>query len=415
MGLLTAREYEQQGGIPRIVTAITEEDPGNEAMRRFAVVLQSDQVTDIQVISWDRILVKIDGEYRELEYDGRGYSPFRNEGELIAVLNRFLEHSTHHWRRLPADLQEVENPRQAMIETRLLDGSRIHITTPPVTDKVSCTIAKFRETRMTMDDILASGSLSPKMAHFLNWATDGRVSMLITGETGAGKTTLLQALGHRFGFSRRNEVVLVIEDTPELLIESDNTSAIVYWRVVHNDDDTLRGEVTLADLVKASLRRRMDRLIISEVRGEEAFYMVDANNTGTTGTLCTLHGNSAKEALYRLQNLCLRSAVSGLTMDSVKRDISAAFQLVVHLNRDNSGHYIVKEISEIGVQEDQNSVSLTVTPLFQFGYGPDGQPFQRHLGAPSMHMKDLVMERSQIGCPREFDEYDPRGWIEGEQ
>lgn len=411
MGIIRADEYEGFGGIPRVVAAIAEENPENEAIRRFIEVLKSDQVTDIQIVSWDRILLKIKGEYRELAYNDRPYSPFTSEQELIGVLNKFLAHSTHHWRRIPDDLQEVENPKSAMIETRLLDGSRIHITTPPVTDTVSCTIAKFRENRMTMEDILASGSLSPKMAHFLNWAMDARLSMLITGETGSGKTTLLQALGRRFGFSRRNEVVLVIEDTPELLIESEGTSAIIYWRVVHNDDDALRGEVTLSDLVKASLRRRMDRLIISEVRGEEAFYMVDANNTGTTGTLCTLHGNSPKESLYRLQNLCLRSEVTGLTMDSVKRDIAAAFQLVVHLTRDNAGRYIVKEIAEIGVQEDQSSVALTVTPIFQYGYKPDGTTEQKHSKAPSGHLKELAMERSQIGCPPEFDSYDPRPWM----
>lgn len=414
--LIRADQYESKyGGIPTVVRALETAMPENTGLAQFAQILQSDQVTDIQIISWDKMLVKRarrgpddkeGGKYQEIADGDESFTPFRSEKELIAVLNEFLAASTHHWKRIPEDLQDLTNPRAALIETRLSDGSRIHITTPPVTDAVSCTIAKFRHNRLTMEDILDSGTLSPVMANFLTWAVDAGLSILITGESGAGKTTLLQALGHRFGFRRLNEVVLVIEDTPELLIETEFTSAIIYWRVVHNDDGSLTGEVTLSDLVRASLRRRPERLIISEVRGDEAFDMVDANNTGLNGTICTLHGNNPRASLDRLTNLCLRSDVQGLTADSVKRDIATAFQLVVHLNRDTAGHYQVKEIAEIDVQDDNDAVVLTCTPLFRYGFNADGTPWTEHKKAPSEHLKTLAMERSQLGCPAEFDDYD---------
>lgn len=375
----------------------------NETIKKFALLMKSEEITDIQIYGPHKIFLKKAGSYYKLDDN-----IFQDESELIALLNGLLSKSVSKWKSIPDNPREIKDPKISEIDTRLGDGSRINITIPPISDNVTCTIAKFKRKRMTMRDILESGSLTDRMAQFLTWCVDARLSVLITGETGSGKTTLLQALAQRFGYERPNEAVIVIEDTPELLIESPYTEAIDYWKVVHNDDAADGGgNKSLSDLVKTTLRRRMDRLVISEVRGEEAFYMVDANNTGTSGTLCTLHGNTAREAVYRLQNLCLRSSAQGLTMESVARDIGTAFQIVVHQTRDNKGRYIVREIVEIGVEETPNGPEIKYNPIFQ--YNSANEKFT-HKGVPSERLLELAIQKAQLRCPKEFMEADAYEW-----
>lgn len=397
MEFVPANQTEYSKGIKSLDT-----DNFSETVQKFAMILGSEEITDVQIIAYDNIFLKKDGIYRKLDE-----VIFKNEQELILLLNGLLSKSISDWKSIPDEPRKIKNPDLAEIETRLGDGSRIHITTPPISDNVSCTIAKFKKKRMTIRDILNSGSMTERMAQFLTWSVDARLSILITGETGSGKTTLLQALAQRFGYERTNEVVIVIEDTPELLIESEYTKAIEYWRVVHNEDITEGGEKSLSDLVKASLRRRMDRLVISEVRGEEAFYMVDANNTGTSGTLCTLHGNSAKEALYRLLNLSLRSQTQGVNIDSVTRDIGAAFQIVVHQTRDNKGRYVIREIMEIGLKETESGPQFEYNPIFI--YDSNNEQYQQ-IGVPSERLRDLAIQRAQLKCPNEFLKRDAYDW-----
>lgn len=369
----------------------------------FKRLMEAEEITDIQIYGPDKIFLKRMGQYQELTE-----RIFQDETELITLLNRILEKSMSSWKQIPENPRAIRNPKAAEIDTRLYDGSRINITIPPISDEVTCTIAKFKRKRMTMRDILQSGSLTDKMASFLTWSVDARLSILITGETGSGKTTLLQALAQRFGYERPNEAVIVIEDTPELLIESEYTKAIDYWKVVHNEDGIENGgSKTLSDLVKTTLRRRMDRIVISEVRGEEAFYMVDANNTGTTGTLCTLHANSAREAVFRLQNLCLRSGAQGITMNSVARDIGTAFQLIVHQTRDNRGRYIIKEIIEISIEEQEKGPSMKYNPIFKYD---EKEGVHKHVGMPSERLQNLAIQRAMLHCPKEFSEQDKYDW-----
>ncbi|MDO8944448.1 MAG: ATPase, T2SS/T4P/T4SS family, partial [Desulfobacterales bacterium] len=179
---------QDDGSMSQIAKAIVEDDPANESLRAFALLLQAPAITDIQVVDWRTVYVKIEGKYGLPTVDGVPFKPFRSEKELIDVLNHFLAESTHHWKRIPDNPAEVLKPKTATIETRIPGGHRIHITMPPIADSVSCTIAKFQERRMTMDDIVRSRSLTPKMANFLQWAVDARLSILVTGETGSGKT-----------------------------------------------------------------------------------------------------------------------------------------------------------------------------------------------------------------------------------
>ena len=393
-------DYKQ--GLNNIQTIDTANN--NEAIKKFGLLIMSPEVTDIQIYGPDKVFVKVNGVYSQI-----GETIFNDDSELIALLNGLLSKSISNWKSIPDDPRSViKDPSKAEIDTRMGDGSRISITLPPISEEITATIAKFKRKRMTMKDILVSGSLSSKMAEFLTWCVDSRLSILITGETGAGKTTLLQALAQRFGYERANETVIVIEDTPELLIESPYTNAIDYWRVVDNAEMGAEGgKMTLSDLVKMTLRRRMDRLVISEVRGEEAFYMVDANNTGTSGTLCTLHANSAREAVYRLQNLCLRSEAQGITLASIARDIGSAFQIIVHQTRDNRGRYIIKEIIEITAEESQNGPEIKFNPIFTYDIKKEEHV---HVGIPTERILELAMQRAQKDCPKDFLKSDPAVW-----
>jgi pilus assembly protein CpaF len=237
-------------------------------------------------------------------------------------------------RRLGDDISE-EKP---ILDSRLPDGSRVAAVLPPCSiDGITLTIRKFNIRHFTMSDLIQNGTLSANTADFLRKRIAHRRNILISGGTGTGKTTLLNILAD---FIPDDERILLIEDTAELNIRKSNLVRFETRR-----EQTGISAVTIRDLLKAALRHRPDRIIVGEVRGGEAFDLLQALNTGHSGSLCTLHANSAPQAIARFTDCVLQSGVD-LPHRAVRSNIANAVNLLLHIARDR-GKRVLAEVLEI--------------------------------------------------------------------
>ena len=227
-----------------------------------------------------------------------------------------------------------------MVDARLPDGSRLNAVISPIALSGSCvTIRKFPNTRPTLDDLVRNNTLEQPLAKFLSWCVIHRVNVLVSGGTGSGKTTLLNVLAGQIPTTQR---IVTIEDSAELQIAHPH---IVRLEARPANAEG-RGAITIRDLVKNALRMRPDRIVVGEVRGAEAIDMLAAMNTGHEGSLTTLHANSPRDALARLETLIL-SAQSGLPLAAIRDQVASAIQLIVHQARLPSGQRIVCAVAEV--------------------------------------------------------------------
>jgi pilus assembly protein CpaF len=237
-------------------------------------------------------------------------------------------------RRLGDDISE-EKP---ILDSRLPDGSRVAAVLPPCSiDGITLTIRKFNTRHFTMADLIQNGTLSADTAELLRERVANRQNILISGGTGTGKTTLLNILAD---FIPDEERILLIEDTAELNIRKSNLVRFETRR-----DQAGTPAVTIRDLLKAALRHRPDRIIVGEVRGGEAFDLLQALNTGHSGSLCTLHANSAPQSIARFTDCVLQSGVD-LPHRAVRSNIANAVDLLLHIARDQ-GKRVLAEVLEI--------------------------------------------------------------------
>ncbi len=242
-------------------------------------------------------------------------------------------------RRLGDDISE-EKP---ILDSRLPDGSRVAAVLPPCSiDGITLTIRKFNTRHFTMADLIENGTLTEEAAELLRGKIINRQNVLISGGTGSGKTTLLNILAD---FIPDEERILLIEDTAELHIRKSNLVRFETRR-----EQTGLPAVTVRDLLKAALRHRPDRIIVGEVRGGEAFDLLQALNTGHAGSLCTLHANSARQAVTRFADCVLQSGIE-LPHRAIMANIGSAVDLLVHIGR-LKGQRRVSEI--VGVQGFDN-------------------------------------------------------------
>lgn len=229
---------------------------------------------------------------------------------------------------------DEDNP---LLNAQLPDGSRLAAVIPPVVRPApAMVIRKFTSRRFTVEDLISGGTLPRTLADFLAGQIERGQTILISGGTGTGKTTLLNILGQSIPDHER---IVIIEDTSELRIEKPNVMA------VECQTDTYRNPVSFDVLLKAALRWRPDRIILGEVRGVEARTLLDSFNTGHTGSLATIHANSAVKALRRFANLVLRSH-SQATFEDVEAEIGEAVDLVVQVER-QPGRRIVREVLKL--------------------------------------------------------------------
>jgi pilus assembly protein CpaF len=243
-----------------------------------------------------------------------------------------------------------------MVDARLPDGSRVNAVVPPASPRGPIiTIRKFFKERLGVTELVAMGSLTPTLAEFLRACVRLRLNIIISGGTGTGKTTLLNVLS---GFIPEAERIVTIEDTTELQLQQPHVVGL------EARPPSLEGtnEITLRDLVKNSLRMRPDRIIVGEVRSGEAFDMLQAMNTGHEGSIGTVHANSPRDCMARLENMILMAGFE-LPIRAIREQITSAIHLVVQLTRFRDGTRRITQVTEVQGMENQ---TITMQDIFVF-------------------------------------------------
>ncbi len=283
---------------------------------------------------------------------------FEREGILYLSDVRFRDHE-HIQRiieRVIAPLGRRVDESSPMVDARLPDGSRVNVIIPPVAPKSpTITIRKFRADKMTIEDLIKAGTISEEMMEFLKACVKLRLNILISGGTGTGKTTFLNALS---AFIPESERIVTIEDPVEIKMQQPHVVSLEA-RPPNIDG---KGEITQRDLLRNTLRMRPDRIIIGEVRGPEAFDMLNAMNTGHEGSLSTIHSNSPRDALARVENMVLMAGLE-LPDRAIREQVASALHLIVHLARFTDGVRRVTHMTEITGMEGQ---IVTMQDLFRY-------------------------------------------------
>jgi len=295
--------------------------------RRELSVLQpfadDPDVTEIMVNGKDDVFIDRRGELRRVD------AYFESTEELEDVI-----------RRIAAKVHREVNELTPILDARLLDGSRVNAVYKNIAlGGPALTIRRFPRSAIMMDDLIAFGSITREAAEFLTLLVRAAYNIFISGGTSTGKTTFLNALSN---FIPSGERVVTIEDTAELQISGVENLVRLECRGAVSEG---RGEVTVKQLIKSSLRMRPNRIIVGEVRGEEVLDMIQAMNTGHAGSLSTGHGNSTRGMLYRLEAMFLQAA--DFPIDAIRRQITEGIDILIHLGRLPGGGRAVFEIAEI--------------------------------------------------------------------
>jgi pilus assembly protein CpaF len=294
----------------------------------------------------------------EVMVNGHGQVYIERKGKLVKTDVTFDsdEHVRRIIDRIILPLGRRVNQKSPTVDARLPDGSRVNAVIPPVAiDGPSITIRKFAKERLTVKDLIQLDSISEGMIEFLRACVIARLNNIISGGTGSGKTTLLNVLSALIPDGER---IVTIEDAAELQLRQEH---IVRLETKPPDPDG-QGLVTTRDLVRNSLRMRPDRIIVGEVRGGEALDMLQAMNTGHDGSLTTLHANSPRDALSRLETMTLMSGVE-LPVRVIREQISSAIDLIVQQSRMRDGSRKVTAITEVAGMEGD---TIVLTDIFKF-------------------------------------------------
>ena len=278
-----------------------------------------------------------------------------NDAEVFRIIEKII---LPLGRRIDADSPTVD--------ARLPDGSRVNAIIPPVAiDGPSITIRKFQKEKLSVDDLIHYGSLTHNMADFIRACVIGHLNIVISGGTGSGKTTLLNVLS---GFIPEDERIITIEDAAELKMQQEHVVRLE----TKPPNSEGRGIVTIRDLVRNSLRMRPDRIIVGEVRSGEALDMLQAMNTGHDGSLTTLHANSPRDAISRLETMCLMAGME-LPVKVIREQVASAIDMIIQQTRLRDGSRKVTSITEISGMEGETVVMTEVFKFQQTGVGQDGQ------------------------------------------
>lgn len=322
----------------RLLKEVQDDVLGLGPLQRF---LDDPSVTEIMVNGADMIYLERDGML------SRSSARFESEQHLRRVIERIV---TRVGRRI-----DESSP---LVDARLADGSRVNAVIPPLAYGGSAlTIRKFSHAALSVSDLIRYNTLTPEMAELLRGCVEARLNILISGGTGTGKTTLLNIVS---SFIPETERIVTIEDALELNVQQEHKVRLES-RPANIEG---KGEITIRDLVRNSLRMRPDRIVVGEVRGGESLDMLQAMNTGHDGSLSTIHANSPRDAISRLETLVLMAGMD-LPLRAVREQIAAAIDVVVHLTRLRDGTRRVTAVSEVVGMEGQ---TVTMQDVFLFDY-----------------------------------------------
>lgn len=320
------------------------------SMRRLDIIqplLEDPGVTEIMVNGPENIFTERAGRVSRLELS------FENKRKLEDVIQSIV-----------AKVNRSVNEASPIVDARLQDGSRVSVVLQPIAlDGPILTIRKFPEQPLTLEQLIGIGSLTPEAADLLKAMVRARFNIFISGGTGSGKTTFLNALSN---YVPPDERIVTIEDSAELQILGVENTVRLETR---NPNTEGKGQITIRDLIRTSLRMRPDRIIVGEVRGGEALDMLQAMNTGHDGSLSTGHANSTHDLLSRLETMVLSGA--NLPLDAIRQQIASALDIIVQLARLRDKTRRVVEIAEvIGYEKGE----ILLNPLYIFteeGETPD--------------------------------------------
>ncbi len=313
-------------------------------------LLDDESVTEIMVNSPNEIYIEVDGQLLRDETVS-----FINDDHIIRTIQRIVQ-----------PLGRTIDSSNPMVDSHLPDGSRINAIIPPLSIKGPVlTIRKFKKSMDNIETLIGNGTLTPYMARFLQACVEAKLNIIVCGGTGSGKTTLLNILSN---FISPNERIITIEDAVELKLKQEHVISLETRNVNYEND----GEVTIRDLVRNSLRMRPDRIIVGEVRGKEAFDMLQAMNTGHDGSLTTLHANSPADALNRLETMILMSEMD-IPLKAIRGYIEKALDIVVNIERLSDGRRKVTSISEIVGFDGENIILKEIFAFNQNGLTETGE------------------------------------------
>jgi len=339
-------------------------------------LLQDDEITDILVNGPFDIYVERHGKLHKTQ------ARFRDAQHVVHIAQRI---ATGVGRRI-----DESSP---LVDARLADGSRVNIVLPPlVLNGGTISIRKFAKQNITLEMMVRQGNISAEMAQFLDIAARCKVNILISGGTGSGKTTLLNAVSRHIDSDER---IITIEDAVELRLQQPH---VVQMETRPPNIEGV-GYIPQRELVRNALRMRPDRIIVGEVRGNEAFDMLQAMNTGHDGSMSTVHANSPRDALSRLENMVLMASAN-LPLRALRAQIASAINLVVQIERMRDGVRRVERICEISGMEGE-IVSTRDIFTFQFqGENRDG--IIEGTFEPSRLRPDLAAKAAQYGLERQL-------------
>lgn len=303
-------------------------------------IISDDSITEVMINGPDNIFIEQNGHLYKLE------KKFESQRRLEDVIQRIVGLAG----------REV-NQANPICDTRLPDGSRVNVVLPPIAlCGPTMTIRKFSKTPMTIEKLIAYGSITQEIADKLELLVKAKYNIFISGGTGSGKTTFLNALSN---YIPKDERVITIEDSAELQITGIDNLVSLETR---NANASGAGQITIRDLIKSSLRMRPERIVVGEVRGGEALDMLQAMNTGHDGSLSTGHANSTQDMLSRLETMVLQGA-AGLPLEAIRQQIASAVDIIIHLSRLRDKSRKTMEITEVVGYENGN---IVLNPLYVF-------------------------------------------------
>jgi pilus assembly protein CpaF len=330
----------------RLIQEILDEITGYGPLQPL---LDDPEVTEIMVNGPKKIYIEREGKLE------RTNKVFENNLHILKIIDRIVLPLGRHI--------DAESP---MVDARLPDGSRVNAVIPPcAVDGASLTIRKFRKEKLSIAQLVEYNSLTQGMADFLRACVLGRLNIIISGGTGSGKTTFLNVLS---GFIPEEERIVTIEDAAELQLQQDHVVRLE-TKLANVEG---HGVVSVRELVRNSLRMRPDRIVIGECRGAEALDMLQAMNTGHDGSLTTIHANSSRDALSRLETLVLMAGMD-LPIKIVRQQISSAVDVIVQMSRLRDGTRKITAITEVAGMEGEIVVLTDIFKYNQTGVDAEGK------------------------------------------